>query len=34
MWLQSKAFSGSSSLVGGIDMDGKERSTSKKPRPC
>ena len=32
--LQSKASPGSSSLVGGLDMDGKEKSTSKKPRPC
>ena len=31
--LQSKASPGSSSLVGGLDMDGKEGSTSKKPRP-
>ena len=31
--LQSKASPGFSSLVGGVDMDGKERSTSKKPRP-
>ena len=31
--LQSKTSPGSSSLVGGLDMDGKDRSTSKKPRP-
>ena len=31
--LQSKASPGSSSLVGGLDMDGKEKSASKKPRP-
>ena len=30
--LQSKASPGSSSLVGGLDMDGKEKSASKKPR--
>ena len=31
--LQSKASPGSSLLVEGLDIDGKERSTSKKPQP-
>ena len=31
--LQSKASPGSSLLVGWLDMDGKEKSASKKPRP-
>ena len=31
--LQSKVSPGCSSLIGGLDTDGKERTTSKKPRP-
>jgi len=31
--MQTKASPGSSSLVGGLDWDWKERATPKKPRP-